>query len=109
MTELICIVCPKGCRLKVDENNNYSVTGNTCPRGAEYGSAELKNPVRVVTSTVKINGCEQKRCPVKTTQAIPKDMVMPVMKFLDSVLLNAPVKIGDIAVKNILDTGIDIA
>ncbi|MGN0528033.1 MAG: DUF1667 domain-containing protein [Eubacterium sp.] len=108
MTELICIVCPKGCRLKVDEDNDYAVTGNTCPRGAQYGKAELKHPVRVVTSTVKIKGSEQKRCPVKTAQAIPKDLVLPTMKALDDVVLTAPVKVGDAAVKNIFDTGIDI-
>ena len=28
MTDLICIVCPKGCHLKVDEENGYKVTGN---------------------------------------------------------------------------------
>ena len=37
MKELICIVCPKGCHLKVDENNDYKVSGNACERGAEYG------------------------------------------------------------------------
>ena len=28
MKELICIVCPKGCYLRVDEENGYAVTGN---------------------------------------------------------------------------------
>lgn len=108
MKELICIVCPKGCQLKVDEDNDYAVTGNTCPRGAQYGRAELMNPVRVVTSTVKIKGSEQKRCPVKTAQAIPKALVLPTMEVLDQVALTAPVKVGDTAVKNIFDTGVDI-
>ena len=31
--ELICISCPKGCHLKVDEEAN-KVTGNGCPRGS---------------------------------------------------------------------------
>ena len=44
MTDLICIVCPKGCHLKVDEENGYKVTGNGCPRGAAYGEKELVNP-----------------------------------------------------------------
>ena len=56
MKELICIVCPNGCHLKVDEENGYNVTGNKCERGAEYGKAELLHPVRVVTSTVRIEG-----------------------------------------------------
>lgn len=48
MTELICIVCPKGCHLKVDEQNDYAVTGNGCKRGEAYGKKELTNPTRVV-------------------------------------------------------------
>jgi CxxC motif-containing protein len=43
-----------GCHLKVDENDGYSVTGNTCPRGAEYGYEEATAPKRMVTSTVRI-------------------------------------------------------
>ena len=46
MKELICIVCPKGCHLKVDEENGCAVTGNGCPRGAEYGKNELLHPAR---------------------------------------------------------------
>lgn len=72
MTELICITCPKGCHLTVDEENDYAVKGNACPRGAEYGKNELKNPKRVVTSTVKTTSEEHPRCPVKTNGAIPK-------------------------------------
>ena len=49
MKEIICITCPKGCHLKVDEET-FAVTGNACPRGAVYGANELRNPVRVVTS-----------------------------------------------------------
>ena len=53
-TELICIVCPRGCHLVVDENLN--VTGNTCKRGEVYGQNEVTNPTRTVTSTVQLDG-----------------------------------------------------
>ena len=55
MKDLICIMCPKGCHLKVDEEHGYTVTGNRCPRGAEYGHNELKNPTRAAA--------QQKRLP----------------------------------------------
>ena len=58
MKELICIVCPRGCHLRVDEANDYAVTGNSCPRGAAYGRAELTHPTRVLTSTVRIDGAQ---------------------------------------------------
>lgn len=108
MTELICIVCPKGCHLKVDEQNGYSVSGNRCPRGAEYGRAELTHPTRVVTSTVRCAGGDRPRCPVKTSRPIPKEKMGEVMAALDQVLLTAPVTIGQVAIAGVCGTGADI-
>ena len=108
MKELICIVCPKGCHLKVDEDNGYAVTGNGCPRGAEYGKAELTNPTRVVTSTVRIGGAALPRCPVKTAGAIPKGMIFEIMKALDGVELTAPVTVGDVVIENVCGTGVNV-
>lgn len=106
MKELICIVCPKGCHLKVDENNDYSVTGNSCPRGVEYGKKELIAPTRVITSTVKVRGAIYSRCPVKTAAPIPKELIFDAMKLLNDVELESPVRVGDVVVENICGTGI---
>ena len=106
MKELICIVCPKGCHLKVDENDNYSVTGNDCERGAEYGKKELTAPTRVITSTVKVRGGLYSRCPVKTAAPIPKGLIQDAMKLLNNVELQAPVRVGDVVVEDICGTGI---
>lgn len=107
MKELICIVCPRGCHLKVDEERNYFVTGNGCPRGAEYGKIELTNPTRVVTSTVRCTGGLHPRCPVKTSGAIPKALIFDAMKALEDVTLATPVKLGQVVVENICGMGID--
>lgn len=108
MKELICIVCPKGCRLHVDEEHDYSVTGNGCPRGAEYGKMELTNPTRVVTSTVRCTGGRFPRCPVKTDGAIPKGKIFEVMEALNDVALTAPVRTGQIVLENVCGTGANI-
>lgn len=107
MTELICITCPRGCHLKVDEENDYAVTGNACPRGAVYGKNELKNPVRVITSTVRTDVEDTPRCPVKTNGAIPKDKMFDAMELLNDVVLRKPIKTGDVVIENVFDTGID--
>ncbi len=107
MKELICIVCPKGCHLKVDDENGYTVTGNSCPRGAEYGKKELLNPTRVITSTVKIDGALYPRCPVKTDAPIPKRLIFDAMKLLNGVKLSAPVHTGDVVIENVLGTGVN--
>lgn len=107
MAELICIMCPRGCRLKIDEKNGFAVTGNTCEKGAIYGKNELIDPRRVVTSTVKINSAAAKRLPVKTNGEIPKNSVEKAVGLLNCVTVTPPVKAGDIIIENILDTGID--
>ncbi len=108
MTELVCIVCPKGCHLRVDEQNGYRVTGNDCPRGEEYGKKELTNPTRVVTSTVAITGASINRLPVKTDRDIPKKDMMRTMQLLSAVSVSAPIRTGDVILNNILGLGINI-
>ena len=107
MKELICIVCPQGCHLKVEENG-LTVTGNSCPRGAEYGKMELTHPTRVVTSTVKCEGGLYPRCPVKTDRPVPKELMFRVMEALEGVTLAAPVAVGQIVVENICGAGANV-
>ena len=106
MVELICITCPRGCHLQVDENLN--VSGNMCPRGATYAKAELTHPVRMVTSSVAINSKIEARLPVKTKDPIPKELIFPVMEEIEKVLVDAPSKIGDVIIKDVLGCGVDI-
>ncbi len=108
MTELTCIGCPLGCRLSVDEENDYAVTGHTCKRGEVYGKNELKNPTRVLTTTVKAQGGIHGRCPVRTESAIPKGMLFEAMKELSKVKVTSPVKCGEVVVENILGTGVNV-
>ena len=125
MKEIICITCPKGCRLKVDEER-FAVTGNACPRGAVYGANELRNPVRVVTSTVVVEGPASRppepspdkgrgageagggvtlrRLPVKTDRPIPKDKMFEVMEEIARVRVKAPVKAGDVLIPHVAGT-----
>jgi CxxC motif-containing protein len=103
--ELICIVCPQGCHLKVDPAKDYAVTGNTCERGENYGKNEIGNPMRVITSTVCINGAELPRMPVKTDTPIPKGMIFEAMKLLNELEVEGPVKNGAVIVKDICGSG----
>lgn len=107
MADIICIVCPKGCHLSVDETT-LTVIGNNCPRGAEYGRNELENPVRVVTSTVKVIGAPISRCPVKTLGGVPKGKVFDTMNELKKIALYAPVHCGSIVLENVCGTGVNV-
>lgn len=107
--EITCIVCPKGCQMIVSNiNGQYMVEGNSCIRGSKYGVDEVTNPKRVITSTVRLEGAYLNMLPVKTNGSIPKEKVFEVMEVLSNIKITAPVTIGDIIIKNVLNTGIDI-
>lgn len=106
MSKLICIVCPRGCHLEVDEKLN--VTGNSCKRGEVYGKAEVTNPTRTVTSTVKLNSKSLRMLPVRTDKPISKSKMFEVIEVLKNIKVSAPIKSGEIIVKNILDTDVNI-
>ena len=106
MKEFTCIICPRGCRLQVDDNMN--VTGNTCPRGKDYAISEVTNPVRTITSSVRVTNREDLLVSVKTSGAIPKGKIFDVMEEINKVEIKAPVKIGDVVIKNVLSLGVDI-
>lgn len=106
MKELICITCPRGCHLLVDDALN--VTGNNCSRGEMYAKAELTHPVRMVTSTVEILSVTDTRLPVKTNKPIAKELIFKVMDEINKVVVKAPIKIGDVIIKDIFGSGVDI-
>ncbi|MFB0919976.1 MAG: DUF1667 domain-containing protein [Oscillospiraceae bacterium] len=107
MTELICVICPKGCHLKVDEENGYQVTNFGCSRGEAYGRKELTDPTRVLTSVVCIKCAAHPCCPVKTSGAVPKARIREVMDLLKNVRLSAPKNIGDVVVPDVCGIGVD--
>ena len=108
MKELICIVCPRGCHLQVDEARDYAVTGNACPRGAEYGVQELQHPVRTLTSTVVLRGGAHRRLPVRTSAPIPKNQMDAVMERINQIQAEAPIQTGQILCRDICGTGADL-
>lgn len=106
MKELTCIVCPRGCRLHVDDDMN--VTGNFCPRGKAYAISELTNPVRTITTSIRVTNRPYTLVSVKTTNPIPKQKIFDVMKEIDKITVEAPVRIGQIVKTNVLGLDSDI-
>lgn len=106
---LICINCPMGCSLKVTYDKDFiEVKGNICKRGEEYAKNEITNPKRTVTTTMKVIGGIRPVVSVKTYGEIPKNLIFDFMKLINSKSVNAPVKIGDILIENVLDTGVNV-
>lgn len=108
--EMICIVCPVGCRLKAEFNDDGTVrvSGNTCPKGAKYAAEELTNPVRTVTTSVPVSSGHMDLLSVKTRNPVPKASIPDVLRELRGVKVHAPVAVGDVVLANAAGTGVDI-
>ena len=105
---MICINCPKGCELEVEESGGeIKVTGHSCPRGEAYGRAELANPTRMVTGLVRVAGM-RKPLPVKTRTAIPKGKIDATLFAMHQATVQLPVKIGDVIIEDVAGTGVDV-
>ena len=106
---LICIGCPLGCPVTVTmDGDEINVTGNTCPRGADYARKEVLSPTRIVTSSIRVNGGTIARVSVKTKSDIPKSKIFEVMKEIQAVQVDAPVALGQVLIKDCAGTGVEI-
>ena len=110
---LTCIGCPLGCQIEVlmDESGQIAlVTGNTCQKGEQYARNEVTAPKRVVTSSVRVYGSRtgERMVSLKTAAEIPKGMIMDVIRDLRGVSVPCPVHIGDVLIRDIAGTGVDM-
>lgn len=106
--KMICINCPKGCELDVEvDGGEVSVSGHGCPRGEAYAKSEVTNPTRMVTGLVRVAGM-RKPLPVKTRTAIPKGKIDAVLFAMHQTTVQLPVKIGDVIIPDVADTGVDV-
>lgn len=106
--ELTCIVCPKGCRLRVelDGKKVISVEGYTCKRGLAYAETECTAPMRTLTTTAPVEGGGV--VPVKTDKPIPKELLFECMQAVNAACVPADARIGDIVIENVLGTGVNV-
>jgi CxxC motif-containing protein len=106
--ELICIVCPKGCRLSLEEDpgnpSGFRVTGLTCKRGEAYAIKEVTSPTRMLTSTVRIHGARLHRLPVRTSSDIPRERVADCMALINDLEVQSPVKVGQVLIPHLFGT-----
>jgi CxxC motif-containing protein len=108
--EIVCIICPTGCRIRVSgtDPEHLEVRGNECKRGEEYALKEMTDPRRTLITTVQIERGTLRRLPVRTNREIPKRSIFPCMEVINRVRVEAPVRIGQVIVSDILGTGADV-
>jgi len=109
--EIVCVQCPMGCKLKItmDEENKISdIAGYTCERGKQYAIQEITDPKRIIPSSIKVVNGELALVSVKTDRPVSKKLIPEIMIIIKNSMVTAPVKVGQVLVKNILGTGADI-
>lgn len=109
LRDFTCIMCPQGCEITVEmEREGYKITGNRCPRGAEYVTQEIENPMRNIATSILVEGGDLPLASVRLTHPIPKGKIFAVMDEIKKVKAVAPVKEGTIVIRNVLGLGSDV-
>ena len=111
-----CTTCPSECLLTVEVKRDTdgavaevrSVTGNNCPRGDKFAHQELTCPMRVLTTTVAVSGGDEALLPVRTAEAIPLALHAQAMALIRGLVIEAPIRMGDVVLENLLNTNIDL-
>lgn len=103
--ELTCIICPRGCRITVEEKGEaLEASGNSCPKGAEYAIRECTAPVRTVTAVARVSNRKNTMVSVKTAEPIAKGQMEALMELLQQQSFEAPISIGDVLLKDCMGT-----
>ena len=111
-----CTTCPSECLLTVEVERDadgavaevHSVIGNSCPRGDTFARQELTCPMRVLTTTVAVSGGDEALLPARTAEAIPLALHAQAMDLIRGLVVKAPIRMGDVVLPNLLNTGIDL-
>ena len=107
MKKITCVVCPRGCIMTVTgQGTEFSVSGNACPRGEAHAIAECTNPVRSLTSIVRVGNREDTMVSVKSASPVPKEKMFEIMEQIRSSEVQAPVSIGDVVLDHVFGTQI---
>jgi len=108
--EITCIVCPIGCKISIrTDGKHFEIcNGNKCNKGIDYARTEALDPRRMLTSSVLVNNGKWPLVSVKCSKPVPKDKIFQVLKEIKQAKVNAPVMIGQIILKNVANTRIDI-
>ncbi|MCP3997929.1 MAG: DUF1667 domain-containing protein [bacterium] len=110
-TRYLCIGCPLGCRLEVDEDaagDIVEIRGFSCRKGKTFAEREHTDPRRMITTTVGVVGGLWQRLPVHATDELPKNQMWDAIEELRNISVVAPIAMGDVIVAGILGSEVDV-
>jgi CxxC motif-containing protein len=111
--ELVCTVCPNSCSLIVElsaDGQAAKVSGNRCSRGEIFAKQEVVCPMRILTSSVLIHGENgtEALLPVRSSDSFALSKHAEAMELLRHMTVKAPVKMGDVIIRNLLDMQVNL-
>ena len=107
--EIRCIVCPTGCLVHVENvNGELIIEGHSCKRGEDYAREEFISPKRILTTTMRVENGFLPLIPIRSDRPIPKDRLRDTLKEIAQTVADAPIKMGDILIENVLGLEINI-
>ena len=104
---VVCTRCPRGCYIDVTvdpDGEAVEVTGARCKKGEEKAAKDAVLPQRIVTALVTVNGALEPAS-AKTSEEIPLALIESVLAAAKEIVVDAPVKRGQILCEDIAGTG----
>ena len=105
---MTCIQCPRGCRLSVEVEAGVVglVRGNGCELGPSWAKQEIEDPVRTLTTSVRVLRGREDLVSVRTDGAIPRRLLAEALSVAKELRIEAPVVLGRIVAENLAGTGV---
>ena len=94
--------------VNINDKKLDEIKGNKCSEGIKYAQDEILNPRRMLTTSVTVENGEWPLVSVKTSQTVSKKKLFPIIQEIKKVTVKAPIQSGQIIIRNVAKTGIDI-
>jgi len=107
----VCIICPVSCPVEVEWTNEdgvISIKNHLCKLANDYVASELFDPRRTMTTSMPVDGGDWPLVSVRTNPPLPKDRMLEAMDEIIGRRVQAPVKVGDVLIPDLLGTGSDV-
>jgi len=108
---MTCIQCPRGCELTViltAEGKVASVAGNGCDLGPVWARREVEDPVRVLTTSVRVLRGAEELVSVRTSAPIPRRLLAEALAVAKELRVEAPVDLGRVVAENLAGSGLNL-
>ena len=108
--KMTCILCPNGCKLKVQVSGNeiVSLTGGKCPKGMLFAEQEIKDPQRNIATSILVTEGDLPLVSVRLTDSISKEKILDVVAEIKNISVQAPVSTGQVLIENVLNLDVDV-